>query len=308
VSFADQLLGMSPSKLLHNIATFHVRCSRESTGELFCVSSPEYFFQLEIHDATVSLKRNQYEASRSIAHTKEYFQILFSYRPDRYQLAVMIDGDVGGDDACMTVDTTDIFIPQRLVDWAREVHFIRRQAYQSVQELLSVVVESVHNTQALIRDGNLFPLFWDYPRASGGAKPVPKVEPQSIRIVWGRMQDESVRLGFDFSEEARAGTGKLDGKVVASLRQGGIAKIAIEGKNAHSADLLHGLQHQLPSYMADVRADHGIYLVLWYGLSEEPLGDFTWRLTRARPLPNIAIEAIDLAFPLHPSNKRFQYP
>jgi hypothetical protein len=86
------------------------------------------------------------------------------------------------------------------------------------------------------------------------------------------------------------------------------AKIAIEGKNAHSADLLHGLQHQLPSYMADVRADQGIFLVLWYGLSEESLGDLTWRLTRARPLPNITIEAIDLAFPLAPSDRQFRYP
>ena len=191
VCFADQFLGMSPSKLLHNIGSFHVRCSRGSIGELFRVSSPEYFFQLEIRDATVFLRRNQYEASRSVAHTREYFQILFSYQPDRYQLAVIIDGDVGGDDACVTVDTTDIFIPRRLVDWAREVHFIRETTYESIQELLSVVVESIHGTQAFIRDGNLFPLFWDYPRASGGTKPVPKLEPQSMRIVWGRMQDES---------------------------------------------------------------------------------------------------------------------
>jgi hypothetical protein len=122
------------------------------------------------------------------------------------------------------------------------------------------------------------------------------------------MQDEAVRLGFDVSEEARAGPGKLDGKIVAALNRGGIARIAIEGKNAHSPDLLHGLQHQLPSYMADVHADQGIFLVLWYGLAQEPLHEFSWRLTQARPLSNIGIEVIDLAFPRAPSEKRFRYP
>ena len=44
----------------------------------------------------------------------------------------------------------------------------------------------------------------------------------------------------------------------------GLSYVCVEVKNAHSPDLIHGLEHQLPDYMKSKKVTYGFYCVLNY--------------------------------------------
>ena len=311
--FPDQLAGMSVSGLLSNKATFHVKVSSNATGELFALLSPNYKIQMAVGDGVVTFQRNDYEARKEIGTVQRHFQILASWKPECFQLALMIDDNVGGPDACVTIDTDPIYVPVGLLEWARRLNLLPRTTYSSAAEFLGIFLESLRQANRTIRDTNSFRLFWDRQRTrKTSQRIVPKQEPEAMAGIAGYLQDQSLLAGYQLLQETQAGTGSLDLRALAVLERGGFVNVCVEGKNAHSTDLEHGITNQLPAYMRSARADYGVYLVLWYKCQAFPEPaqdniDVTWGLTKLRPWENIVVESFNLAIPTPPSARTFQY-
>lgn len=313
VRFSDNLAGMSASGLLQNAWSFHVKLFPGGKGELFSLLSPDYQIQLLIEDGVVVLRRNGYEARREIGEVKRHFQVLISWRPDKTQLALIVDDDAGNDDACVTVSTPPIYVPMSLLDWARRFNLIQRTTYSSPADFLAAFLESVRQAALRIRDTNAHSLFWDRQRIKAAQRPlIPKREPEAMSGIAAFLQDQSLLAGYQILKESQAGAGSLDIRVVAPLANGGLANICVEGKNAHSPDLEHGVKDQLPAYMHSTNANYGVYLVLWYQCDRFPEPresklDITWRLTKLRPWETIVVETIELAFPKPPSDRSYKF-
>ncbi len=311
-SFPDQAVGLSVSKLLCNLGNFHFKVSPEARGQLFSLRSTNYVLELEIADGEVHFRRNTFVASKAIGEVRHFYQLLCSWKPDQFQLATMLDGEVGGSDACVTVKTPNIFVPLELHQWAREFNLVARSSYASAEEFLSILTECFQHVRQNIVDTNAFSLFWDYRKSdSGHSKSAPKREPQVVAGIEALLRDQSVLLGYELSREAVAGSGNLDLKATATLQAGGLVNVAIEAKNAHSSDIEHGIQLQLPAYMRSISARYGIYLVLWYKCAEFPEPpvssmDLTWKLTKERPQEGISVELFDLTRPTSPSKLRHE--
>jgi len=310
VRFPDQAAGLSVSGLLSNQGTMHVKLSPGTTGDLFALVSPTYVFSLEIQPDTVRFRRNDYVAEKRIGPVKLHYQVLLSWDPTVIQLALMIDDDVGGDDACVTVQTPMTLVPPAMLSWARCFQLLPRTSYATPAEFLATCLESLRQTERTIRSTNCLPIFWDRSHKSPGLRH-PKAEPEVMSGIAGFLQDQSVLGGYELIQESGAGQGSLDLRSVAALSGGGTTTVCIEGKNAHSQDLAHGITQQLPSYMTSVGASNGIYLVLWFKCASfdqpaESSIDITWGLTKKRPWETIVVQTMDLSLPLPPSNRRFE--
>jgi hypothetical protein len=320
VRFPDNLDGMAPSSLLlYNMNTFtvtilnpNVALNPRMSHEIFLVESTDYRMQLLIDNKCVRFRRGSFEACRSIEAARRKAQIICSWRPDQFCLTVLMDDRIG-DNPYECVDTGPIFVPQDLLQWARRQTLTERRSYKSGAEFLSVISDCLNMVGKKIEETKAFSLFWDFPRQRANIKDqrlaLPKRETQTMAGIRALLQDQSLLLAFDVSAETQAGPGILDMKLVAPLEGGGLSKIALEGKRAHSTDLEHGLEVQLPTYMRSINADHGIYLVLWFRCAEfdqptKELVELTWHLTTLAHGRNITVKYLDLS--RTPNTKRTQ--
>ena len=151
VSFAEKMAGLSISKLLSNKGTFHVKVfSSDAQGELFSFASELYKIRLSILNGEVIFSRNDYVARKKVGPIQRHYQIVCSWMPDKFNLAVMVDDKVGNDDACVTVETRPIYIPIDAISWARRYNLLSRSIFSSPEEFLGVVVESIQQVNRKI--------------------------------------------------------------------------------------------------------------------------------------------------------------
>lgn len=312
--FADQAVGVSVSKLLSNVGSLVTLISPGSRGEIFRINGHGFEHCLWVDETKVWFRRNQHLASRPINFPERNTRLCISWDFDKFQLAVFSDEEVGDDSVCETVPTHEsIYVPNTLITWARQRHKLPRQTFQSLQEAVSVVLEAKEQIEQRIRDSNMYSLFWDFDRTGGPKKlPEPKREPQSFGGILGLLQDDAVIKGYTVVPEGGASSGRLDAHVIASLEEGQQVKIAIEGKNAHSRNLEHGLTEQLPEYMRAIDADYGLYLALWYKCEvfDQPKQSWTdlgIKLMKMRPFENIHTDLIKLSLPQSPSERGFEF-
>ena len=310
--YADKLVGMSTSGMLSNQGTFCVQLTYIQNCELFSFQSPEFKTHLIIDNGVVEFIRNDKVARKEIGSVHNSFSILISWSPDRFQLALIVDDNIGSDDECITIETKSLFIPSPLIKRARQLNLTPRNSFNSPSEFLGVLLENIRQANNNIRNSNAFNIFWDRQSQKGVPHSrIPKREPESMSGLSAFLQDQSLISGYELIAESTAGAGKLDLRAIAQLSSGGFINICIEGKNAHSNDLEHGVTEQLPEYMRRTNADYGIYLVLWYKCDyfPEPNGtniDTTLGLTKSKPMKNITVESFDLSLPLYPSNRKFK--
>ncbi len=313
VRFPDALTGMSVSGLLTNKATFHVKVYPPIHLELFALISPDYNIQIVVHNEVVEFRRNQFVARKEIGKVNRHFQVLASWQPNQFQLAIMVDDNVGGEDACVTVKTEPLYVPISLLKWARKFNLIPRTTYNSAAEFFGVFIESLRQAEKVIHDTNSYSLFWDRQHSKRAIRRmVPKREPVAMSGVAAFIQDQSIIAGYQIIKESGAGSGSLDLRAIATLTTGEIITVCVEGKNAQSTDIEHGITDQLPEYMRRTGASYGIYLVLWYKCELYPKPnesglELTLRLTKLRPWETIVVEQFDLAIPLSPSHRDFEY-
>ena len=95
-------------------------------------------------------------------------------------------------------------------------------------------------------------------------------EPVISRLVASFLTSHGAARNFDVTCESVAGGGNIDLHVIAAVTNQGFVKVAIEAKKADSANLLQGLQVQLPEYMARIGTNYGIYLIYWLKSPQYP--------------------------------------
>lgn len=84
-------------------------------------------------------------------------------------------------------------------------------------------------------------------------------------------------------------------------------QVALEGKYAHSPDVVNGLHKQLPSYIRTLSADFGIYLIYWMRCErfQEPKRtreQFDNEVVTEMKIPgNIQATLLDFSYPIAPS-------
>jgi hypothetical protein len=315
--FPDQAaIKVSATPLLSQKAVFAITLSHDANGELFAFLSPIYTVRLAISEGIIRFQRNQYIAEASVREFQQQYLLLLSWEPCAIKLVVIEggkDGDAISPDACITIPTDPIYVPLELINWARRLHLLPRKTYSSAAEFMGVFMESLRQARNNIRDTNSVKSFWDRqnsPKASH--KLVPKREPEAMAAIATILQDQSIVANYQMIRESSIGSGSLDLRVIAPLKNDGFCTICIEAKNAHSNDIQHGVAHQLPAYMQSSKADFGIYLVLWYKCEEfnhPPSTDWelTLSLTKIKPWKTITVEKFDLSLPKSPSSRDYSF-
>jgi hypothetical protein len=310
--------GLSPrlpiSGLLSSVASFHVKLfdikfDIKQEGTLFAVSSPDYSMSVGIRDGSVHFIRNRFVASKAIGPMTQSVQILLSWGLNVLQLALIVDNE---DRGCVSVDTPTLVVPPTVIKRARELSLLPRVAYASPAEFAASFIEGLSQLRQKIEMSRRS--FWDYQKQGRSrGNPIPKLEPQSMALIASLLGDHALVRGYELDREPSTGVGSPDLKAVAPLTGGGLARIAVEGKNAHAADLRHGLQHQLPAYMHSVSADYGVYIVLWFKCAEFPYPpeeqvDVSWPLAKLISGSNIDVQFLDVSLPVTASDPNFSFP
>jgi hypothetical protein len=197
------------------------------------------------------------------------------------------------------VATPHTLIPASVFQAALTAGTYEDGRYRSSEDLLRTLVRVLeclerdihrHASQRLLWQGNS-----------------PLSEPEVTRFVGTLLTNYGNLLSFQVLTEARAGAGDTDFHISAYTRRGTMVQIALEGKFAHSRDVLNGLYKQLPSYIRSLSADFGIYLIYWMRCEKfqdpsDTKGDFNNRVTTAIDIPsNIRVVLLDFSYPIMPS-------
>lgn len=163
------------------------------------------------------------------------------------------------------LETPATIPPNSLLLWARNQAILPSDSYETSESFYQAAVDSLESIQDIVTSlGSVNP-FWDI--TYDGHKIVsrlPKREPDIQPTIRALLFQISVAKNFEIVPEYPISSGNLDFLITAPLSTGGLANTCVEFKLAHSDDLLHGLLHQLPTYMKAKACEFGIYPVLYF--------------------------------------------
>lgn len=164
-------------------------------------------------------------------------------------------------------------------------------------EILKLTV--VHDCE----NGELWKSFWDKESSIPIDESAIQIVIHSIIRPWFLVK------GISLHREVRAGGGALDFLVSATVG-GAAVSVAIELKRAHNPELDHGLQVQLPAYMADLRSSFGLFLVLWFRSEAYPqpgkfrtISEVSAHLDALATNYSISVEVVDCSQRTSPSKR-----
>jgi hypothetical protein len=228
---------------------------------LFNLSYPQYELGAKVHDGMVFIHRNGF-----YQHSEQYMgmdrcHVVIQWDADSIACGVMPpSGTADSMDKHMRATETPITIPPaELVRLLRTENLLVNSAYRNADDLFVTVLDCLHLCEVDIRRHGAEKLAW----GKGGNPDKPRDEPDISIYVASFLTAHGAIRNFDVTCEPIAGGGNVDFYVVAPTLGAGLAKVAIEAKKAESARLAHGLQVQLPEYMARVATTHGIYVTYW---------------------------------------------
>lgn len=89
-----------------------------------------------------------------------------------------------------------------------------------------------------------------------------RAEPDVARDIYNVVSHWFRVKGLCVDREVRASGGSID-MLVTGAANSEISRCGVEVKFAHHQNVIHGVSHQLPDYMDDLRAEAGIYMVIW---------------------------------------------
>jgi hypothetical protein len=194
-------------------------------------------------------------------------------------------------------------VPLSLFNWARKQSLIPVEQFESENNFLSRVHLSIDLLQNKINEMANPNIFWDFQYQ--GRKIVnrsPKKETDLHPIVQSLLSDQMFLSSIEVSTEYQTGVGNLDFMFIGSVKNKGLVKICAEFKNAHSDDLIHGLEYQLPAYMKNKKVENGTYCILdfrgkWFDKPDLDGESLQGKLGRAQARANLS--------PLHPIKIHF---
>ena len=236
-----------------------------SRDHAFSVVAPNYSLSFAVEPNCVVLSRNSDTVRVPLAPPNQ--------RSGRLIVAVVVaptvlSVEVFDNAGTRTEETTTrtTFPPHALWQWARKQALLHVVEYPSAESLFASVVEQLQLLDEKIIDLGANDGFWDVSYdGSRIADTLPKretgIHPQ-IRLL---LADLELQRGITIVPEHPIGGGNLDFLFSGRTTSGQIVNICVEFKLAHSEKLAHGIEKQLPEYMARKKSDFGIYVVLDFG-------------------------------------------
>jgi hypothetical protein len=171
----------------------------------------------------------------------------------------------GGEVHLERKETPPTFPPNSLIRIAIFKKLIPTNTFSSVEELRETVYEAIANLEESIKRLDSYNAFWDivYEGRKKGL-PSPKKETDIHPTIQLLLDEWAFLRSIEIVSENRTGAGDLDFAFIGSVENQGPVSICMEVKRAHSDDLSHGLEVQLPGYMQRKRAQYGVFVVLWF--------------------------------------------
>ena len=260
---------MTAEALLRPTGTVEVNLgSSRFPKERFCVfhvADGDFWFNLGFLDGRVVFQR----CETTLRMSRSFFRrlpgnttFIASWTLDRLILRL---GPLGFDGPNIS---TSVAIPPRaappsLMKWARQQSLIPVVSYSTAADF----VARVHSGLSLAQDKiDAMPnrnVFWDFEYS--GRRIVarrPKKEADLHGAIHALLSDQFFLSSIEVLPEVRTGVGDLDFMFVGSVDGSGPCIVCAEFKLAHSADLYHGIERQLPAYMENQRTETGTYCIL----------------------------------------------
>lgn len=168
-----------------------------------------------------------------------------------------------GPNISRSVAITPRVAPASLMKWARQQSLVPVVSYPTVADF----VARVHSGLSLVQDKiDAMPnrdIFWDFEYSGQRIlKRRPKKETDLHGVIHALLSDQLFLSSIEVLPEVQTGVGNLDFMFVGSVDGSGPSIVCAEFKLAHSADLYHGVERQLPAYMKNQRTENGTYCIL----------------------------------------------
>jgi hypothetical protein len=145
----------------------------------------------------------------------------------------------------------------------RRQSLLPAEQFESESEFLLRIHSGLDLLQDKIDEMANINAFWDI-RYEGNriVERTPKKEVDLHPVIQALLSDYMFLSSIEVYSEYQTGVGNLDFLFTGIVKDKGIAKLCAEFKSAHSADLVKGLEYQLPTYMRNKKVEHGTYCVL----------------------------------------------
>lgn len=273
-------LGVTVRDLLHPTGWMSIVVQTPLSGsEAFFVGGPGFSFLLELSDSVITLSRNGMRCQAPYALPAIF---LLTWSPT--EMAIHVNSKTPK----TRVATPPTAPTLSLIRDLRKQGLLEKRAYATEEDFRSEVAAVLQEIQVKVDDVGSVDAFWNISKE--GARFVdrkPKSEPEIQPILKQLLLDRAALRGFEIDREVGAAGGALDFLFVGSLVGGGLVRVPVECKLAHSKDLLRGITHQLPEYMRALGCSFGIYLVIafkcrYFDQPAEP-ADQLWLLLNTAP-------------------------
>ncbi|MEN3334198.1 MAG: hypothetical protein V7641_3563 [Blastocatellia bacterium] len=236
---------------------------------LFLASSGDFYFSLHIQNCYLVLMRNEYIVALPLIDLENVSTIPkdHKYRINVYwnYHELILRRQQGNKEFEERVSTPATIPSSELIKWAREQNLLKVIEYSSEEEFRAKVYSCLESVQDKIDEGIGVNSFWDISYSGNTIEArTPKKETDIHEYVHRMLSDQMLMASIEVVPEYRSGVGSLDFMFLGHIKNSGICRMCAEFKPAHSDDLLHGLETQLPLYMQNKNARYGAYCVLWF--------------------------------------------
>lgn len=261
---------ITPQGLLHSEGTVELTLSKTAFSTntvIFHIATEGFWFGLGFKDGNLVMQRNEHllivDAS-FLDRLPGNDVILASWTIDRMTFLL---GPVGfqGPSISEWITMHPRPAPLSLFRWARKQSLIPKSHFNTESEFLVRVNQSLQLLQDKINQMHSLNVFWDIQyEGQKIVKRTPKRETDLHPIIQAMLSDQMFNSSIEVCPEFHTGVGNLDFLFIGGVKKKGQVRVCAEFKNAHSADLEHGLAVQLPAYMQNQKVEHGIYCILDY--------------------------------------------
>jgi hypothetical protein len=257
---------------------------------IFQLRAEGFYFGLGVLDGCLHFHRNEVELKIPFEDLKETLAeknlLIASWGPSGLLMGF------GGIDHSKPIVHKEIsapisMAPSSLIKIARMRSLIPVTIFDSENHFLSRVHSSLQSLESKFLDMATPNIFWDIGyEGSKITSRKPKREVDLHPFVGAVLADQMMLSSIDVMPEATLASGRLDFLFTGAVKDQGLARCMVEFKNAHASDLIHGIELQLPDYMASKGVDHGAYCVFdfrgrWFDQPADSLGDIQMKMIAA---------------------------
>ena len=269
----NDLKGLAtPADFLREYGGFEFRLLNyppDSIG-MFFVLDDDFLFSLHYHNSGFELRRNQYRVFLPATTDKDLSHLPPDRRHPEFKVhwnanELILSCRIGQEIREERTRTSPTKAPESLKKWAKKLNLLETIEYDSEEAFRFRVyscLESIEDKISEVKDVNAF---WDI-RRKGNAiiSRTPRRETDIHDIIELMLKDQMLMANIEVIPESQTGVGNLDFLFLAQVKNKGICGLCVEFKNAHSDDLEHGMNVQLPLHMQSRKSQYGAYCVLWY--------------------------------------------